>query len=925
MNHVGTGPRARALAALAVVAGLALGCQPPERVVPSASRARRVVTLQPPGRLAYCRVDPRGTGILPNGRIVRPADKFALVEHDPFGLAVSPDGQTVLAIHDNVLTVAASDLSSEPQRYPSYDRSQPGPFDGGSFMGAVVAADNQTAYLSGGDSGQIIVFDLASRRRTGQFDLDGEVGGQKFADSFTGELALAPDGSRLYALDQFNFRVVEFELPAGKRLRSFAAGRFPFGIGVSPDGRKLYVANVGVFDYPLVPDVDPRNIDETALPFPAYGFPSREAEEGVEVGGKRIPGLGSPHVPEAVSVWAFELATGRVLAQLKTGYRMGDLVEGLEVVGGASPNSIACGRTRVFVSNATNDNLSVIDPASDQIVATVRLSLDPRLDRWRGMLPFGLALSPDESRLYVALSGLNAVGVVDTHSLEVLGFIPTGWFPTKLAVTADGRRLLVATARGLGAGPNGGQRFERPIQGTYVGDIMLGTLESIDLVDEGRLAEWTTQVRQNTFTEVEVLDDPRHPLPAEPGRATPIRHVVYITKENRTYDEVYGQVLDGRGDATLARYGRGASFRNGKGDRVVEDATVMPNHLEIARQFAISDNFYCDSDASVHGHRWMVGTYPNEWVEANSATRKSLGLKSTAPGRKYITGSSGAVYPEDYNEAGGMWEHLARQGIAYFNFGLGFEFAAADEGPMHVPSGVRMRVSFPLPAPLFARTSRNYPTYNTSIPDQYRVDMFERELEDRWLSGREEFPRLITLMLPNDHAAGERPRAGYPFRESYLADNDLALGRILHRLSRTPWWPEMLVIITEDDAQDGRDSVDAHRSLLLLVSPWVKRNYVSHTHANFGAILRTIYHLLGAPPLNHFDATASLLDDFFVTEPDPRPFEAVPVDPRVFDPQAALDPYDHRFDPEWLEDSPEIDDERDFRREHGALDAEDGE
>jgi hypothetical protein len=190
----------------------------------------------------------------------------------------------------------------------------------------------------------------------------------------------------------------------------------------------------------------------------------------------------------------------------------------------------------------------------------------------------------------------------------------------------------------------------------------------------------------------------------------------------------------------------------------------MPNHQKIAEEFAISDNFYCDSDASVHGHRWMVGTYPNEWVEINSSMKKTRDLFSTALGRKYVSGASGAVYPEDYNEAGGMWEHLSRNGIDFFNFGLGFEFSAAAEEQWHKYTGIKMGVMFPLPEALFHKTSRKYATYNTSIPDQFRIDMFEEELEEKWLSGKEEFPSIITMMIPNDHGAGERPGDGYPFR-----------------------------------------------------------------------------------------------------------------------------------------------------------------
>jgi hypothetical protein len=289
-----------------------------------------------------------------------------------------------------------------------------------------------------------------------------------------------------------------------------------------------------------------------------------------------------------------------------------------------------------------------------------------------------------------------------------------------------------------------------------------------------------------------------------------------------------------------------------------------------------------------------------------------------------VAGSSGAVYPEDYNEIGGLWEHLARERISFFNFGQGLEVAATAQEWHYRDTGIRMSVVFPMQQPLWERTSRKYPTYNMNIPDQHRVEMFLEELRERWLSGAEPFPQLVTVLLPNDHGAGERPDDGYPVRESYMADNDLALGRIVEALSRTPWWPEMLVIITEDDAQDGRDSVDAHRSLLMLAGPYVRRGYVSHRHANFGAILKTIYLLLDVPPVNQFDAAATLLDDFFTAEPDLRPYDALEVERRIFDPQVAL----RRYSPDAGErdpgSGPEIDDEDDFRASHQAQSGEGG-
>ncbi len=779
-------------------------------------------------------------------------------------------------------------------------------------MGAAITADNSVAYLSGGDSGDIIVFDIQTLESKQRWSLNR----QEFKDSFVGDLVLSKDDSTLYILDQFNFRLVLMDTQSGRIINSIPVGRFPFGLDLSPDESRAYVANVGIFDYPLAPGLTPDNLEEKGVDFPPYGFPSKQAEQGTTVQGRDMPGLGPADVPEAVSVWTIDLTNHTVINKVKTGYRMGEMVYGLEVEGGASPNSIAAGNSAVYVSNATNDNISVLDPQTGEITATIPIKVHPLIDRYRGLIPFGLELSHDDSRLYVALSGLNAIAVIDTRTQSVLGFIPTGWFPTKCQVSPDDASLYAVTARGVGSGPNGGEGFEIPVQGTYVGDIMLGTFEHIDLrtID---LASTTKTMHENTFKVVTVEDDGNNPLPPQSGlRKSPIKHVVYITKENRTYDEVFGQLPTGRGDATLARYGYGQIVRNRDGSRQVDSVNVMPNHQKIAREFSISDNFYCDSDASVHGHRWMVGTYPNEWVEANSSTKKSRDIFSSAPGRKYVAGSSGAVYPEDYNEAGGMWEHLARNGVEFYNFGLGFEFSAAAEEQWQKFTGVKMAVLFPLPEPLWHRTSRLYATYNTSIPDQFRIDMFEQELEEKWLSGKEAFPPLITMMIPNDHGADDRPEDGYPFRASYMADNDLAVGRVLETLSRTRWWKEMLIIIIEDDAQDGRDHIDAHRSLLMMISPWVKRGYVSHSHANFGAVLRTIYHILDLPPLNQFDQAATLLQDFFTDTPDYTPYTAVPADKRIFDPQAALDPYDKEFRWEALEESPDIDSEADFRSSH---------
>jgi hypothetical protein len=202
-----------------------------------------------------------------------------------------------------------------------------------------------------------------------------------------------------------------------------------------------------------------------------------------------------------------------------------------------------------------------------------------------------------------------------------------------------------------------------------------------------------------------------------------------------------------------------------------------------------------------------------------------------------------------------------------------------------------------------------------AIPDQFRIDQFIKEFDEKWINSDSVMPAFSTVIIPNDHGAGERPEAGYPFRESYMADNDLAVGRIVEYLSRTPYWKNMLIVITEDDAQNGVDHIDAHRSILMLISPWVKKDYVSHVHYSFGSLFKTFWNVLGLPYLNQYDAGASDLIDFFTSEPDYTPYNALGVDNNMFDPQKALDPFDEKFDWKAIEESPKIDNVEDMLRD----------
>ncbi len=224
----------------------------------------------------------------------------------------------------------------------------------------------------------------------------------------------------------------------------------------------------------------------------------------------------------------------------------------------------------------------------------------------------------------------------------------------------------------------------------------------------------------------------------------------------------------------------------------------MPNHLKLAEQFAIGDNFYVDSDVSADGHRWLVNTYPNEWVEtctpASYGGNRNYKPASKAPGSLGMNGSAGAIYPEDYNESGSMWDHLERNKIDFFNFGFSVMFEPAFYDDSYKYTGIKQFANFPVPTPIFNKSSRQYATFNMAIPDQFRISQFISEFEDKWMGEGKTMPQMLTVIIPNDHGANERPEAGYPFRESYMADNDLAVGRIVEYLSHTPFWKNMMIL-----------------------------------------------------------------------------------------------------------------------------------
>jgi YVTN family beta-propeller protein len=487
-------------------------------------------------------------------------------------------------------------------------------------------------------------------------------------------------------------------------------------------------------------------------------------------------------------------------------------------------------------------------------------------------MPSGLAVR--DGRLFVAESGINAVGVLDASTLRVIEHIPVGWNPSAVAFSPDGKVLYAINTKGKGTGPNGGKQHD-PRSPNYIGELEMGSLSVIalaNLPDPDALTQ--SVVASNS---ADIAD--RSSLPS-------LKHCFLIIRENRTYDEVVGDVTGANGDPTLARYGL---------DGWAEEQTsathlhVSPNLHAMTTQFAMSDNFYVDGDVSNDGHRWIMGMDPTPFF--NTAWSSRYGGRRTSdfgaaqPGRRAVFGDADGPMPEDEPEFGSLWEHIAASGKGILNYGEGLEIEGDDEIAGAEPEGQRLFLNAPLLEPVFENTDRQFPTFNLGIPDQVRVEEFERDFNRRLAANS--VPALIVIRLPNDHTTKPRPADGYPYRASYVADNDLALGRIMDFLSKSTIWKDSAVFVTEDDAQSGVDHVDAHRSILLVASPWVKPGVVSHGHADMGSITRTIDELLGLGALNLEDALAGEITGVFDTAPHLEPFKALPSDPRVFDPAKA--------------------------------------
>jgi YVTN family beta-propeller protein len=854
--------------------------------------------------------------ILPGGRAISPLGRQYATGPGPFGLALSPSGKRVVTADGgpNRYSLTVVDFTKEGPKVrhmvaPGNEEEETGSDDEDwrSVFQGLAFADENLLYASEGNSGRVRLTDVRNGSRKRVYDLNTA----GFRDSYSGDLAYDARTRRLYVADQANFRVVIVDTEARKVVSSVRTGRLPFALALSPDGRRLYVTHVGMFEYQAIRGADRTQARETGLPFPAFGFPSPESASGVRRETARgtvdVPPLGDPNVPESNSLAVVNVenpASPKVEARIRTGRPFGG-----GSLGGSSPSGVAVTADRMFVSNAHNDSITVISAPSLQVEKEILLRIGG-LEAYRGLLPVGSYYDATSGWLLVSCAGINALAVIDTRKMQPIGLIPAAWFPVRVLLR-DGT-VYVACAKGVGTGPNASR--QGPEQGSFHGERRRGVIVSFPLPDASELDKLTAQVFfNNGFTAR------KEPAPALPSG---IEHVVVIVKENRTFDEVLGDIETASngpvaGLPVLARFGRYGVIRGEAGELqrrlAMRNVNVTPNHHALAERFAFSDNFYADSEVSVDGHHWLAGSYPNAWTESTLMAayggRKDFRLPTPAPGRLLFAESNSSVHPEEQLEAGALWHHLERHRISFRNFGEGFELAGSDEGAGLKPTGARFLTNVPMPDPLYRNTSRRYPGYNMNIPDQFRADQFIAEVEELFRKAGKPLPRFLFVHLPNDHMAGPRPEDGYPFRASFVADNDYALGRIIEYLSHSPWWPKMAIFITEDDAQGGVDHIDSHRTLLLVVSPYAKRFYVSHVNSSFPGILKTAFRLLGIPPLNLYDATAADLADCFTMSPDLEPYKVRPVPAEVFEPAVAREPMDPR-------PGPRMDDPRVLREQH---------
>lgn len=515
---------------------------------------------------------------------------------------------------------------------------------------------------------------------------------------------------------------------------------------------------------------------------------------------------------------------------------------------GDNPNEICMSKNGkwLFVANANDNSVCVIDLKKEQLVETLNAALYPNAPS--GSTTNGLALSEDEKTLFIANADNNCLAVFDVASpgqSKSKGFIPVGWYPTNVKVV--GKKILVSNGKGFSSmanphGPNplkphsvwyqhGDTSAQRE---QYIGGLFKGTLSIIDMPSDNQMSSYSKLVYENTpYTkEKELTADVAagNPIPQKVGDKSPIKHVFYIIKENRTYDQVLGDVKEGNGDPSLVLFGE----------------NITPNQHALTKEFVLLDNFYVDAEVSADGHNWSMGAYATDYLEKNWPTSYgSRGGSYDAEGTRAIAN----------NKNGFIWDNCRRNKVSYRTYG---EFA--DDYMPNIPV-----------------LKDHYCTYYTSwdqhVRDTTRFNQWKRDFDS--MLAIDKVPQLNTLRFINDHTEGLAKGRPTPF--AHVADNDLAVGMFIEYLSKSPIWKESVVFILEDDAQNGADHIDAHRSPVYIAGGLVKRGFVDHTIYSTTSVIRTIELILGLPPMSQYDAAATPMWRCFSNSPNLTAFQARPI------------------------------------------------
>jgi YVTN family beta-propeller protein len=733
-----------------------------------------------------------------------------------------------------------------------------------------------TGAVLNGASSAVVIVDLDNGALLQRFTPGGSAG------SYDG-LAYSADGSELFASDA-NGSVLRLAVAGDGRVSltsritipRISGNPYPGGLALSDDGKTLYVAlsrdnALGVVDLAtnqLTARIPVGNVPHAVLVDGSRAYVSNQGGRRSEPGDFTVDSSGTPIVADPSSGAP---ATGSVsIVDLNAGQSVGSVPVGLQ------PNAMTLHDGLLFVANSSSDTVSIVDPAAAAELTSFEVSPLPGAPH--GSSPNGLAFIDDHT-IAVSLGRSNAIGLYHFNGARdaagFAGLIPTAWYPVAVAPDGDGH-IVVANGKGVGA-------VGRPAGPHSVGD-QIGSASIIDIPDEEQVATYTNQVLEdNDWAGLSGRegrkprpDAPPRPVPERLGEPSTIKHVFYIIKENRTYDQVLGDLGRGDGSPALTQFGE----------------TVTPNQHALANDFPLLDNFYVSGRLSADGHQWAVQAFAPDYLE------KAFG--NFVRSYPFNGGDSLA-----YSASGFLWENAMRHGRsarAYGEFadefrGSGsfapwrywYEDAQAlregRDGDMHTPLGT-FQTHSDVPS-LDRILNRDFPNYQLAIPDQYRTEIFLREFRDYVSNGN--LPSLVTMTLPTDHTTGVSPK--FPTPAAEVADNDLALGRIVDAVSHSPYWKDSAIFVTEDDAQAGVDHIDGHRTTGFVISPWTKRGVEDPRYSTQINMVRTIEQILGLPPMNQMDLVARPMAWLFSDTADDTPFDArpnqIPLDQGVTQPAAA--------------------------------------